>query len=123
MDDSTRKKAMNTIINKNKGDNHDQYGKVILKTRTELEALFADTAKDGLPSRRANTASSGNAYDPESLITGDEISRGLTYHDKRQWPSKAALRNAIAGNTPVELIPIIAPRVKDEEPWRERGYL
>lgn len=68
--------------------------------------------RDNFAARRNSGESAGVAYDPESLITGEEESRGLTYLDKRQWPDEATYRNAVAGRIPVDEIPVIAPRVK-----------
>jgi hypothetical protein len=40
---------------------------------------------DNFAQRRASQKGAGVAYDPESLITGEEVAAGLTYHDKRDW--------------------------------------
>ena len=65
--------------------------------------------KDNFESRRST---GNNMYDPESLLTGAEIERGLTYYDKRVWTSPEVERLAIEGKMPIALIPTIAPRRK-----------
>lgn len=64
---------------------------------------------DNFASRRTT---GNNMYDPESLLTGAEIERGLTYYDKRVWPAPEVERLAIEGKMPIALIPTIAPRRK-----------
>ena len=54
----------------------------------------------------------GVAYDPESLLTGAEELAGLTYRDKRVWPSEEAYKRAVEGRLTPEQIAAIAPRVK-----------
>lgn len=67
---------------------------------------------DTFRERRNATISSGVAYDPESLLTGEEEAAGLGYHDKRVWPSHEAYQMAIEGKFTPEQIATIAPRVK-----------
>lgn len=44
-------------------------------------------AQDRFTDRRNGDFGSGNPYDPESLLTGEEISRGLDYsNSRRDWP-------------------------------------
>lgn len=68
--------------------------------------------QDNFAERRNATESAGVGYDPESLLTGAEIAAGLTYHDKRQWPSEEVYKDAVAGKFTPEEIVSIAPRVK-----------
>ena len=68
---------------------------------------------DNFTERRTGGAESfGNAYDPESLLTGAESAAGLTYDDHRVWPSERLYRDAVAGRISVDDIPSIAPRQK-----------
>ena len=70
---------------------------------------------DNFAARRsgAGEVNYGNAYDPESLLTGAEEAAGLTYRDKRIWPSTEVYREAVAGRiSPDLIIPSIAPRVR-----------
>ena len=69
-------------------------------------------AGDTFQERRNATPSAGVAYDPESLLTGAEEAAGLTYRDKRVWPSEEAYKRAIEGRFTPEQIASIAPRVK-----------
>lgn len=62
--------------------------------------------------RAAEPTAYGVNYDPESLLTGAEAASGLTYADKRIWPSAEVYAEAVAGRISPELIPSIAPRVK-----------
>ena len=68
--------------------------------------------QDNFAERRNNSPSAGVAYDPESLLTGDEEAAGLTYRDKRVWQSEEAYREAVAGKYTPEQIAQIAPRVR-----------
>lgn len=55
----------------------------------------------------------GNWYDPESLITGAEIAKGLTYtNSKRQWENQSYYLLAVEGYLTIEEILHIAPRVR-----------
>lgn len=74
-----------------------------------IDTTYFDS--DTFAKRRTNQSGGGVAHDPESLLTGDEIARGLTYRDKRVWPSQQAYDDAVSGKTPVSEIPRIAPRV------------
>ena len=66
---------------------------------------------DNFVARRTGGADSyGNAYDPESLLTGAESAAGLTYTDKRLWPSQRLYDDAVAGRIAADYIPAIAPR-------------
>lgn len=69
--------------------------------------------KDNFATRRTGGADSyGNAYDPESLLTGAESDAGLTFGDKRLWPSQRLYDDAVAGRIAVDDIPAIAPRIQ-----------
>lgn len=65
-----------------------------------------------------------NLYDPESLLTGAEVEAGLGYQDKRMWPSTQVFLEAVAGKFPPEMIPGIAPRVRQitEGNFEDDGY-
>lgn len=68
---------------------------------------------DNFVERRTGGAESyGNAYDPESLLTGAEVAAGLGYADHRLWPSESQYRKAVAGRTAPEDIEGIAPRIQ-----------
>lgn len=67
---------------------------------------------DTFAERRNATPSAGVAYDPESLLTGAEAEAGLTYQDRRLWPSEAAFIAAIEGRLTPEQVAAVAPRVK-----------
>lgn len=83
--------------------------------------------QDNFEARRASQNGAGVAYDPESLLTGDEIARGFDYGDSRSWPNEETRQLAHRGFIPVDLIPVIAPRVKraPSEDWDkfEASYL
>lgn len=68
--------------------------------------------RDNFTSRRTT---GHNLFDPESLLTGDEIARGLGYGDKRVWPDQETYERACAGLIPSKDIPAIAPRVREAE--------
>lgn len=68
--------------------------------------------QDNFRERRNSSPAAGVAYDPESLLTGAEAAAGLTYRDRRQWPSEEAYQNAVAGKLTPEEIAEIAPRRK-----------
>jgi hypothetical protein len=82
--------------------------------------------KDNFAIRRSR----GNWYDPESLITGAEIARGLTYtNSKRYWENQSYYLLAVEGYLTIEEIIRIAPRelVNTSAPFIEeegafRGY-
>jgi len=55
--------------------------------------------------------SMGNWYDPESLISGKEIARGMTYkNSKRNWVAEFHYLEAVEGRMSVEDILATAPR-------------
>jgi len=60
--------------------------------------------------RTGGPNSYGVAYDPESLISGAEELAGLTYADKRLWPSREVYAAAVAGRLTPEDVLAIAPR-------------
>ncbi len=67
--------------------------------------------KDLFTERRSGTCyTSGNPFDPESLLTGAEMAAGLDYGDKRSWPNEALYRAAIGGQLTTDEIARIAPR-------------
>lgn len=70
--------------------------------------------EDNFAARRSGAGENnyGNAYDPESLITGGEVAAGLTYEDKRVFPDEETYRRAVAGEIRPEDIPGVAPRVR-----------
>ncbi len=64
--------------------------------------------KDNFMERR----SIGNRYDPESLISGEEISKGFTYtNSRRNWANQKHYQNATDGLMTIEEILRTAPRV------------
>ena len=71
---------------------------------------------DTFSERRNSTPSAGVAYDPESLLTGAEEAAGLTYHDRRVWPSQALYQLAVEGKLTPSEVAAIAPRVKVAAP-------
>ncbi len=67
---------------------------------------------DNFSQRRASQSGAGVAYDPESLLTGEEIAAGLDYDCPRVWQNHATKQAAQTGEIPTRLIPSIAPRRK-----------
>jgi len=62
---------------------------------------------------RRNNSGSGNPYDPESLLTGEEVSQGLTYNNSsRVWHNVAARDMAELGHLPTDAILGCAPRAR-----------
>ena len=54
----------------------------------------------------------GNLFDPESLISGKEIARGMAYtNSKRLWANESAYIAAAEGTVSIEEILRYAPRV------------
>lgn len=72
-----------------------------------MNKLFTE---DNFSSRRTT---GHNLYDPESLLTGEEIEHGLGYEDKRVWGSEQDYIDACEGRVPVEDVPRIAPRMRE----------
>ena len=69
-------------------------------------------SQDNFAQRRNNSAAAGNAYDPESLITGAEVEQGLTYtNSRRNWPSELSYHATVSGRFNCDQVPILAPRV------------
>jgi hypothetical protein len=68
--------------------------------------------QDNFAARRASQGGAGVAYDPESLLSGEEIEAGLDYGDLRIWPNEETRQLAHQGELPTEVILAIAPRVK-----------
>lgn len=72
---------------------------------------------DNFVERRANSIGAGNAFDPDSLITGWEIAHGFTYtNSHRDYPGQATYDAIVAGQVPVDQVPLIAPRVFNAVP-------
>lgn len=67
---------------------------------------------DNFNQRRAACVGAGVAYDPESLISGAELAKGLSYdNSSRNWISEEHYHNAVAGKLTTEEILEGAPRV------------
>lgn len=100
----------------------------VLKTRTELEARGEEFGNEGLERiaelnarvdfsvdqfelRRA-AQGAGNPWDPESLLTGEEVAAGLDYDCPRDWSGVTleVRKQAEAGFVPTEVVAKIAPR-------------
>lgn len=67
---------------------------------------------DLFTARRSGTVfTSGNPFDPESLITGAEAASGYTFvNSRRYWPSENHYRLAVGGQISTDTIVEIAPR-------------
>jgi hypothetical protein len=53
----------------------------------------------------------GNWYDPESLISGEEIKQGMSYtNSKRFWMDEQQYLDAVEGLLTVDEILMLAPR-------------
>lgn len=70
--------------------------------------------KDRFETRRANFGS-GNPYDPESLLTGEEMALGLDYDCPREWSSQGVYDRAVRGEYSPVVVALIAPRKKKGE--------
>ena len=58
----------------------------------------------------------GNLYDPESLISGAEISKGMTYtNSSRNWANEFCYQMATEGTLTVAEILNFAPRTFDNK--------
>jgi len=84
--------------------------------RNELPSLgLGDTnqehfGKDNFSVRRTQ---GNNMYDPESLMSGEESARGMTYENSRRvFPSLERELDAIHGRIGVDEVLRIAPRVR-----------
>ncbi len=76
------------------------------QTQTLSEELFSG---DNFTSRRTT---GHNMYDPNSLMTGEEASKGMTYtNSKRLFPTLEQELAAIDGRMEVDEILKVAPRV------------
>jgi hypothetical protein len=72
---------------------------------------------DLFSSRRSGTNGVGNPYDPESLLTGGESAKGMTYaNSRRDWISETDYRAAVAGFVPTDALVQLAPRVRVDSP-------
>ena len=81
--------------------------RVYFSDGTTQASLFAS---DNFSSRRTT---GHNLYDPESLLTGAEIEKGLDYtNSHRVWSSYETYKAACEGLFTPEIIVEIAPRVK-----------
>ena len=68
---------------------------------------------DNFTIRRASQIGAGNWYDPESLITGTEIARGLTpSNSTRSWQSEQHYHRAVSQELTPEQIALTAPRIR-----------
>lgn len=66
-------------------------------------------SRDNFTLRRT---SGHNMYDPESLLTGEEMAQGMTYtNTARDWPDEETYHKAWAGEIPTPELLKIAPRV------------
>lgn len=72
--------------------------------------------RDNFLARRSGAGPSnfGNAYDPNSLLTGAEIEAGLGYEHPRDLSHGPSVRAAVAGKVAVEDIPTLLPRRKQQ---------
>jgi hypothetical protein len=67
-------------------------------------------AKDNFTLRRTT---GHNMHDPESFITGAEISKGFTYtNSRRNWSDHSHYLQAVVGDISPEQIASTAPRVR-----------
>jgi hypothetical protein len=83
-------------------------GEVQLPPRMDITKHFEG---DNFSERRASIVGAGNAYDPDSLLTGDEVAKGMTYDNSyRDYPSQSEYDRIITGQVPTEEILRIAPR-------------
>lgn len=77
-----------------------------------------DFAMDNFAVRRASQEGAGVAYDPESLLTGEEIAQGLDYDCPRVWAGVSGemdRQSAIAGKLSTKDVARLGPRVRKEE--------
>lgn len=82
---------------------------VYISDGTTQKSLFVT---DNFTSRRTT---GNNLYDPESLLTGAEIERGLDYSTPRIWSSYEVYKDACEGKFTPEVIAEIAPRTNLNE--------
>lgn len=81
-------------------------------TEFKVNDEFNPFKQDNFAERRNSSPSAGVAYDPESLLTEGEVRAGLSYGDKRVWPSQELYLKAVSGLLSSEQIVAIGPRVK-----------
>ena len=75
-------------------------------------ALKTYFEQDNFDSRRTT---GHNMFDPESLITGYELAHGFTYaNSHRDYPGQHTYDAIVAGDVPMALVPLVAPRVFNE---------
>lgn len=69
--------------------------------------------RDLFTERRSGTCyTSGNPYDPEGLLTGEEDNAGMDYDNSRRgWASEEDYNRAVGGHITPEEIAQVAPRV------------
>jgi 2'-5' RNA ligase len=66
---------------------------------------------DNFAERRAAITGAGNAYDPDSLLTGAEHAKGMTYDNSyRAYPSQAVYDHIVSGKVSTEEVLRLAPR-------------
>jgi hypothetical protein len=74
---------------------------------------------DNFTSRRTT---GHNMYDPDSLITGEEIARGMTYtNSTRSWRNEEHYIQAISGELSPEEIAESAPRMLKSADVKSQG--
>ena len=86
-----------------------------VRQEEETERVSRDFfAEDNFAARRSGAGASnfGNAYDPNSLLTGAEIAAGLGYEHPRDLSHGPSVRAAVAGKVAVADIPTLLPRVR-----------
>jgi len=72
---------------------------------TKTEKLFAE---DNFTKRRTT---GHNMFDPESLISGEEAAKGMTYDNSRRvWPDTDTELDAIEGRISTDEVLRVAPR-------------
>jgi hypothetical protein len=72
-------------------------------------------SQDNFSTRRNNSPSAGNGFDPESLITGAEVNAGFSYtNSHRAYPDQATYDALVAGDIPASRVAEVAPRVLNQ---------
>lgn len=88
-----------------------------------------DFTQDNFTQRRASQAGAGVAYDPESLLTGEEIEQGLDYDAPRAWSTglyptaNRKLHDAQMGLIPTSEIPYWGQRVYSSPEARQHAAM
>lgn len=79
---------------------------------------------DNFSERRANSIGAGNAFDPESLITGYEIERGFTFtNSHRDYPGQHTYDAIVRGEVPMAIVHLVAPRVLNQPRVEDAAFL